>query len=122
MKYSKALVHVKNVLEQHICKEEYIATETNIIYRDASHAFSMCVDFLERYAQVNLDLIRDHDFKMSINKKTRRAIPDRYFREATELMVKMLEVFQSVKIKPISAREQYTIAEYYGIKLSNWDR
>lgn len=114
-------MHVKSVLNNYMSKQDYTVTP-NLEYKDGSHSFSRFVDFLERFVQANQELIRDHDEKQSRGKKTRRIIPDRYFREVTLIMGQLLETFHKVTIKPVNSRNQYTIAEYYGIELSNWDR
>ena len=102
-------------------KEDYAVTP-NLEYKDGAHSFSRFIDFLERFVQANQELLRDHDEKVSRGKKTKRVIPDRYFRETTAVMSSLLETFHKVTIKPVNSRNKYTVAEYYGIDLSNWDR
>ena len=51
------------------------------------------MDFLERFVNANLELIRDHEAKVRIGKKTRRVIPDQLFYETTRIMNKMREIF-----------------------------
>ena len=103
-------------------KEDHTNAVPNLEYKDGSHAFARFMDFLERFVAANQELVRDHEEKVRRGKKTRRVVPDRYFRRATNLMAKLLETFHKVKIKPVNARYEYTVAEYYGIDLSNWDR
>ena len=79
------------------------------------------MDFLERFVNANLELIRDHDAKVRIGKKTRRVIPDPLFRETTRIMSKMRDIFQNVTITPVSASNEYSMAAYYS-ELSSYDR
>ena len=83
--YRDVIMHVKSVLNNYMSKQDYTVTP-NLEYKDGSHSLSRFVDFLERFVQANQELIRDHDEKQSQGKKTRRIIPDRYFREVTQIM------------------------------------
>ena len=62
------------------------------------------MDFLERFVVANEKLIRDHDEKVRLGKKTRRVVPDNMFREATKLMGEIRAIFSKVVLKPVSSR------------------
>ena len=79
------------------------------------------MDFLERFVNANLELIRDHEAKLRIGKKTRRVIPDPLFYETTRIMNKMRDIFTNVTITPVSASNEYSMAAYYS-ELSSYDR
>ena len=55
-------------------------------YKDGSHALQRVIDWLLRFTDANERLIKDHDDKVHIGKKTRRKVPDSLFREATKIM------------------------------------
>ena len=91
------------------------------LHKDGTQALQRLMDFLERFVNANLELIRDHEAKVRIGKKTRRVIPDPLFLETTRIMNKMREIFQKVTITPVSASNEYSMAAYYS-ELSSYDR
>jgi len=80
------------------------------------------IDWLDRFVPANLALIKDHEEKVRLGKKTRRVIPDQLFCQATEIMDRMLKIFRKVSIMPVSASQDYIMAEYYSSELSSFDR
>ena len=80
------IVQVKNAIQNHMFKESFSEPVPHLEYRDSTRDLVRFIDFLDRFVQANQEIIRDHDEKVSRRKKTRRVVPDRYFREATSLM------------------------------------
>ena len=78
-------------------------------------------DFLERFVKANEELIKDHEDKLARRKRTRRVVPDSIFIEVTRIMSQMRDIFNKVRIRPVSAMNEYTIMEYYS-ELSSYDR
>ena len=80
------------------------------------------MDFLDRFVPANLALIKDHEDKVMAGKQTRRIVPDQHFRDATNIMESMLKKFKKINIMPVTASNDFNMADYYSSGLSAFDR
>ena len=58
-------------------------------------------------------MIDDHLDKVKKRKKTHRYVPSKEFIAITEVMTKMLDLLDRVKLKPAGCEETFKMKEYY---------
>lgn len=83
--YADTLEKVKAVITQYLVQDTYVTCRFDF-QKEGTMALQRLMDWLERFVIANEALIKDHDTKVRIGKKTRRVKPDRLFRETTRLM------------------------------------
>ena len=73
---------MKKTIVEFLIQDDYINCQYSV-QRDGTSALQRLMDWLERFVVANEELIRDHETKVKVGKKTRRVKPDSLFREAT---------------------------------------
>jgi len=95
--YAEVVSLTKQITRSYILQEDYLKLPQHQ-HKEGTHALQRLIDFLDRFVQANQELIRDHEKKLRLGKKTRRVVPDQLFYRATDTMAKMLDIFKKVKV------------------------
>ena len=81
------------------------------------------MEMLDKWAIASRDIVRDHEQKLRIDKKTNREVPGKTFTRAANIMSQMWEIFNKVKIRSVSCGVDYVFSDYYyNDKLEWWDK